>query len=47
MDANQFTRTWASLTEMVTAEITLIAALLMWAGYAMWPFLCVQLLGAF
>ena len=47
MDGTQFTRTsWLSLTEIVTAQITLIAALLMWAGYAMWPILCVQLIGA-
>ena len=47
MDGIQFTRkSWASLTEMWTAQLTIIAALLMWAGYAMWPILCVQLIGA-
>jgi hypothetical protein len=33
------------LTAMVTAQITLVAALLMWAGYAMWHILCVQSFG--
>ena len=46
MDDTQFTRPdWYTLQETSLTNLTIMVALLSIAGYAMWPVLCVSMLG--
>jgi hypothetical protein len=49
MDDTQFTKPltlWYTLQETTLVNVTVMWALILIAGYAMWPVMCVTLLGA-